>query len=92
MGALPRALPSALNAPQLAACAHLTHPSPLLCPPFPLATAPFFIGLAIKEGASDLPTLLAYSVPLLYTASALSFVAAAEVRKTKQDGDRPQGA
>ena len=43
--------------------------------------APFLIGVAVQSGGYELPQILAYSVPLLYLASAAVFVAAGESAK-----------
>jgi predicted MFS family arabinose efflux permease len=48
--------------------------------------APFIIGLLVKSGDYNLPELLSYSVPLLYAASAVAFVAAAQTRARGQRG------
>ena len=40
--------------------------------------APFAIGLAVSSGEYELPDLLAYSVPVLYAAAAVAFVAAGQ--------------
>lgn len=45
--------------------------------------APFAIGLAINDGGYELPQVLAYTVPVLYTAAAMAFVAAGQSVKAK---------
>ena len=50
--------------------------------------APFFIGLAIKGDNADLTTLLAYSVSVLYAASAIVFVAASQTAPASQTGEK----
>jgi len=47
--------------------------------------APFFIGLAIQSGGYELPSLLSYSVPVLYAGSALVFVAAGQAIQEKSE-------
>ena len=47
------------------------------------------IGLAVSNGGYELPQLLGSSVPVLYAASALAFVAAAQAQSEAQS---PKGA
>lgn len=50
--------------------------------------APYFIGLAISGGEFELTPLLAWSVPILYAASAVAFVAASQVGQAEREAAR----
>ena len=46
--------------------------------------APFAIGLAVSSGDYELPQLLTYSVPVLYAAAAVAFVAAGQAAAARE--------
>ena len=51
--------------------------------------APFAIGLAVSSGQYELPQLLTYSVPVLYGAAAVAFVAAGQQQQRTQRDESP---